>query len=103
LIFDYVSIMVLYGVTAYNLLENLLLDFGFLTKNDMIDPKKMTFDEYSPKMMKIRAFFFISLLILSLPNLLQKKMEHMRWVSISFLIAMMVLFFSILLNLPWVY
>ena len=70
MIFDYVSIMVLYGVAAYNLCQNLLLNFGILKTSDMLDPKKLIFDEYSSKMMKIRAVFFISILILSIPNLL---------------------------------
>lgn len=53
-------------------------------------------------MILIRGVFFISLLLLSLPNLLQKKMEHMRWVSVTFLFGMIILFFSIIFNYPWV-
>lgn len=103
LCFDYVSIMVLYAVTAYNLFENLLLDFGFLSQNDMLNPEKMIFKEFSPKLIALRAIFFIVLLLLSLPNLLKEKMENMRWISFSFLIGMIILFFSILANYPWVY
>lgn len=68
----------------------------------MLDPKELTFKEFTPKMLLIRLIFFVALLLLSLPNLLKKKMEHMRWVSFTFIIGMVLLFFSIMVNFPWV-
>lgn len=62
--------MVLYGVTAYNLFETLLLNFGYLNENDMADTEKIIFKEYTNKMMIIRGGFFLALFILSIPNLL---------------------------------
>lgn len=62
----------------------------------------MIFFEYTWKMIGIRGMFFICLFLLSIPNLLKEKMEHMRWVSVTFLGTMILLLISILGYLPWI-
>lgn len=69
--------MVLYGVAAYNLLQNLLFNFGYLNVGDLLDTDTMVFYEYTWKMITIRTVFFIALFLLSIPNLLKRKMESM--------------------------
>ena len=51
-------------------------------------------------MILIRIVFFTLVYLLSIPNLLKEKMEHMRMVSVFFLFSMIVLLISVLSTLP---
>ena len=51
-------------------------------------------------MIIIRIIFFTSIYVLSIPNLLKEKMEHMRIVSVFFLFSMIILLIAVLSTLP---
>lgn len=51
-------------------------------------------------MIIIRIIFFTSVYVLSIPNLLKEKMEHMRIVSVFFLFSMIILLIAVLSTLP---
>ncbi len=101
LIFDYTSSLLLYAITSYNLFQKIIFNFGLLNDNDLSDKGRLEFKEYTSKMIIIRFFFFLIFYIVSIPTLLKRKMEHMRWVSILFLFLLIILLLSILIQMPF--
>ena len=94
---DYISIMVLYGIASYNFLQRILMGFNFFSDDDFDKKDAFELKEYSFKLLALRFIFFVVLFLVSIPNLLKKTMENMRYMSIIFLFAMITLLLSVVI------
>ena len=101
LLLDYISTMLLYTVAGYNFLENILFNFDILKDSDLSNKEQLKFKEYSPKMIMIRSIFFTVIYLVSIPNLLNKKMESMRSITLGFLLLLIILLLTVLIQLPF--
>ena len=97
---EFVSIILLYTIASWNLFEFFCYYLGFFKEEWVVNFKTLKFDEYNPEVFLLRVVFFFCVFWITFKNLLKKKMEGTRFISLCFILCLFSLIFYIIIQAP---
>lgn len=100
---DYLIFFIVYSVVSWNLFCYIMVFLGLVQPEWLADPDKLIFNEYHPTVFLIRVCFFVVVYLILVPLLLQKSLENLKYISMIFLLNMIILLIFICAELPGFY
>ena len=103
LLVDVLSSIQIYSIVSWNLFSYLLNMFGLIKKEWIKDPDTLKLNEYNPSVFLIRACFLHGIFFLSIPLLLKRSLESLKFVSIGFMISLLLVIVCLFSQMPFFY
>ena len=101
LFFDFMSSILIFSVTGWNLFQYLMYSEGFFKKEWIVDENTLAFDESNPVVREYRYIFFFFIFVISSFNLTNEKMDKMKYISLIYIIIVIISVFYILFQMPF--
>jgi len=76
-----ISFILVNSIFGYKLFEFLLWHLGYMKDEWVDNPYENEFFEYKSGLFQLRIIYFIILLILVIPLILQKDLESLKWLN----------------------
>ena len=103
LLVDVLSSFQIYCLVSWNLFSYLLNMFGFIKKEWIKDFDTLKLYEYNPSVFLMRACFLHAIFFLSIPLLLKRSLESLKFVSIGFMISLLLVILCLFSQMPLFY
>lgn len=101
---DITSTVMIYCIISWNLLEYMIYFFNIGKEHWdewIINTDKIQFNESHPVIFRIRAVFFGSMFLITIPLFLKRNLESLQKITIAYLVALFILVSIILIEVPF--
>jgi amino acid permease len=103
LIIDVASSFQIYTIVSWNLFSYLLIMFGVMKDEWIKDHDTLKLYEYNPSVFLIRTVFLHTVFIILIPFLLKRNLESLKFVSIGFMISLILVILVLFIQMPFFY
>lgn len=100
---DYLMVIVLYTVVSWNLFSYILVFFGLYRDDWLVEPGQMKFKPYHLEVFLLRGGYLAVVYLGLAPLMLKRSLESLKYISMFFLLVMLVLLAFICAELPFFY
>lgn len=99
---DYSSSIIIYSLAGWHLVQYLLFYAGVIESKYVLDLKTMKFDDDNPFIFKLRSIYYGIIFIFSCPLLLNKRLDSLRYLSLCFILTIIVIFIFLTIQMPFI-
>lgn len=103
LLIDVLSSMQIYTIVSWNLFSYMLNMFGMIKPEWIEDPDTLKLKEYHPSVLLLRTGFLHVIFFVSIPLLLKRSLESLKFVSIGFMISLILVILVLFAQMPLFY
>jgi amino acid permease len=103
LMVDVLTSIQIYIVVSWNLFSYLLIIFGFIKDEWIENHDTLKLYQYNKYVFLIRVGFLHFIFFISIPLLLKRSLESLKFVSISFMISLLLVILVLFIQMPFFY
>jgi amino acid permease len=103
LLIDVLSSMQIYSIVSWNLFAYMLNMFGMIKPEWIENPDTVKLKEYHPSVILLRTGFLHVIFFVSIPLLLKRSLESLKFVSIGFMISLIFVILMLFAQMPFFY